>query len=226
VAPLLDNLNPHVDYNRASYDTTHFFNFNSLYELPFGRGKRFLNQSGLVNHIVGGWQLGNIVQIASGAPLSFLDARGTLNRAARANNQTASTNLTKDQIKDLIGYRNVNGTLYFIDPAIIAASGRAANGFGTPTFNGQAFFNVLPGQTGNLERLFINGPMFWNWDASLLKNFRISETTRFQIRVEAFNVTNSTRFNAPTLNINSTTFGRLTGAAAPRIMQFVGRFEF
>lgn len=226
VAPYLDNQNQHIDYNRASYDTTHFFNFNGIYELPFGKGKRFLSEGGWVNQVVGGWQLGSILQITSGAPLSFLDARGTLNRTARSNNQTATTNLTKDQIKDLIGYRNVNGNLYFIDPAVIATSGRAANGFESPTFTGQAFFNVNPGQTGNLERLFINGPMFWNWDASILKNFRISETTRFQIRVEAFNVTNSTRFNAPTLNINSTSFGKLTSAASPRVLQFVGRFEF
>jgi hypothetical protein len=226
VAPYLDNQNPHIDYNRASYDTTHFFNLNSIYELPFGKGKRFLSDGGWVNQLVGGWQLGNILQVTSGAPLSFLDARGTLNRAARANNQTAFTNLSKDAIKDLIGYRNVNGTLYFIDPAVIATSGRGANGFGTPNFSGQAFFNVLPGQTGNLERLFINGPMFWNWDASIIKRFRISESMNFQIRAEAFNVTNSTRFNAPTFNVNSTNFGKLTSAQGPRIIQLAGRFEF
>jgi hypothetical protein len=180
----------------------------------------------LTNQVVGGWQLGNIIQITSGAPLSFLDARGTLNRAARANNQTASSNLSKNAIKDLIGYRNVNGTLYYIDPSVIAASGRGANGFGSANFSGQAFFNDLPGQTGNLERLFINGPMFWNWDGSIVKNFNISETTRFQVRAEAFNVTNSTRFNAPTLNINSTNFGKLTSSGSPRVIQFVGRFEF
>lgn len=226
VAPYLDNQNPQIDYNRASYDTTHFFNLNGIYEVPFGKGRRFLNHGGVVNQIVGGWQIGSILQITSGAPLSFTDARGTLNRAGRSGNQTATTNLSKDQIKDLVGFRNVNGTLWFIDPAVVSSLGRGANGFGQGTFNGQVFFNVEPGQTGNLERLFINGPMFWNWDASLIKNFRISETTRFQVRVEAFNVTNSTRFNAPTFNINSTSFGRITGAAAPRIMQFVGRFEF
>jgi len=227
VAPYLDNLNKHIDYNRASYDTTHFFNFNGIYELPFGKGKKFLSDGGLLNQVVGGWQVGSIIQVTSGAPLSFLDARGTLNRAARANNQTAASNLSKDAIKDLIGFRNVNGSLYFIDPAVISTTGRAANGFGSTAFAGQTFFNVLPGETGNLERLFINGPMFWNWDASILKNFNISEKgARFQIRVEAFNVTNSTRFNAPTLNINSTNFGKLTSAASPRILQFVGRFEF
>ena len=226
VSPYLDNQNQRLDYARAAYDQTHTFNFNGIYELPFGQGKRFLNSNGFLNQVFGGWQLNSIVQISSGAPLSFLDARGTLNRAGRSGNQTASSALTKAQIKDLVGYRNVSGNLYYIDPAIIATSGRAANGFGTTPFTGQVFFNVNPLQTGNVERLFINGPIFWNWDSSLFKNFRITETARFQIRVEAFNTTNSTRFAAPTFDINNANFGKLTGTGAPRVVQFVGRLEF
>ncbi len=227
VAPFLDNQNRRLDYARASYDTTHIFNFNGIYELPFGQGKRFMNQGGLINQIFGGWQINSIVQIASGAPLSFIDARGTLNRAGRSGNQTANSSLTKDQLKELVGTRRTsNGGLFYIDPAIIASTGRAANGFGSALFPGQVFFNVDPLQTGTLERLFINGPIFWNWDASAIKNFRISESTRFQLRFEAFNTTNSTRFNAPTLDINNVNFGKLTGTAAPRIVQVVGRLEF
>ncbi|HEV7698843.1 MAG TPA: hypothetical protein VGO43_01295, partial [Pyrinomonadaceae bacterium] len=226
VNPYLDNANPKLDYSRAAYDTTHSFNLSSIYELPFGKGRHFLNQGGITNQIFGGWQIGNIVQITSGAPITFLDARGTLNRAARANNQTASTNLTKDQIRALLGFRNVNGTLYFIDPSIIGTSGRAANGFGTTPFAGQVFFNVNPGQTGNLERYAFNGPMYWNWDANIIKNFGISESTRLQLRLEAFNVTNSARFGAPSFAVGSTSFGKITSAYGPRIMQIAARFEF
>lgn len=227
VAPYFDNQNPRLDYARASYDTAQFFNFNGIYELPIGKGRYFLNRGGIVDQILGGWQLTSILQISTGAPLSFLDARGTLNRAGRSANQTANSSLTKEQIKDLIGYRSTPQGLYYIDPSVISpTTGRAANGFGSTPFSGQVFFNVNPGQTGNVERLFINGPRFWNWDASIMKNFRITETARFQFRAEAFNVTNSTRFGSPSLNINSATFGRLTSAAAPRVIQFVGRLEF
>ena len=227
-----------MDYSRAAYDTTHIFNFNGIYELPFGKGKRFFDQGGWVDRVFGGFQVTSIVQVASGTPLSILDPRGTLNRAGRSGNQTASSNLTKDQVKDLIGINyvqpgNAQGIpagVYFINPSVIAASGRAANGFGSANFSGQAFFNVNPGETGNLERFFINGPKFWNWDASIIKNIRFKEEMRLQLRLEAFNVTNSTRFfvgPASTIfNINSTTFGRLTSASAPRIVQLVGRFEF
>jgi len=238
VAPYIDNRNPRLDYSRAAYDTTHTINFNGIYELPIGKGRRFLDRGGWLDRVIGGWEVTSIVQVASGTPLSLFDARGTLNRDGRSGNQTANSSLTKDQIKDLIGVNfvpagNSQGLppgVYFIDPSVIAASGRAANGFGSATFPGQVFFNVDPLQTGSTERLFINGPIFWNWDASMIKNFSIREATRFQFRVEGFNLTNSTRFNLNTnstvFNINSTQFGRLTNAAPPRIVQFVGRLEF
>jgi hypothetical protein len=89
---------------------------------------------------------------------------------------------------------------------------------------------VPPGQTGNLERAFVNGPLYVNWDASIIKNIPITERVRFQIRGEAFNVLNRANFfvgNAPTAaNINSATFGRVTSTFGPRIVQFVGRLEF
>jgi hypothetical protein len=238
VAPFLDNQNRSLDYARAAYDTTHIFNVNGLYELPIGRGKRFFDRGGVVDRIIGGWQITSIIQIASGPTLSILDPRGTLNRTGRSANQTANSSLSKDQIKHLIGVYKVDpgnaqgipAGVYYINPSVIAPTGRAANGFGTANFTGQAFFNVDPGQTGNLERFFINGPLFWNWDASVIKNFRITESSRFQFRAEAFNLTNSTRFslapNPGILNINSTTFGRLTSASSPRIIQLVGRLEF
>lgn len=239
VSPYLDNQNRRLDYARASYDTTHILNFNALYELPFGKGRFFFNNAGgVVDRIIGGWQLTSIIQFASGPPLSVLDPRGTLNRGGRSGNQTANSSLTKEQIKDLIGTyyvpagnpQGIPAGVYLIDPSVIATSGRASNGFGSTPFAGQVFFNAQPGQTGSLERFFINGPNYWNWDASLIKNIRIKEDARLQLRVEAFNLTNSTRFfvgPASTIfNINSTAFGRLTSAYSPRIVQLVGRFEF
>ncbi|HEY0726493.1 MAG TPA: hypothetical protein VGD38_00385, partial [Pyrinomonadaceae bacterium] len=100
---------------------------------------------------------------------------------------------------------------------------------------GQVFFNAPPGTTGNLERNFLNGPLFVNWDAGLMKNFYFGETTRFQIRAEAFNVLNRANFfignvsfvpSGTSFDINSTNFGRVNSTFDPRIIQFVGRFEF
>ncbi len=232
--PNLSNRLTEIEYSRADYDATHVFNLNTIYELPFGRGKRWLSDSNALDRILGGWQVTSILQAATGAPITMVDARGTFNRAGRSSRQTPLTNLTKDQIQNLIGiFRTPNG-VFFINPSVInPATGRGSEGFGTTPFAGQVFFNNGPGQTGGLERGFINGPFFLNWDASIIKNIRITENTRFQLRGEAFNVLNRANFFASqlgNLNINSTNFGRITStftsSGAQRVIQFAGRFEF
>lgn len=80
-------------------------------------------------------------------------------------------------------------------------AGVAALGFDQGTFPGQVFFNVPPGQTGNLERNFISGPTFFNWDASIIKNINVTERVRFQIRGEAFNVLNRANFFTGNLDV-------------------------
>ncbi len=248
--PNLSNLFPQIEYSRADYDATHVFNLNTIYELPFGRGKRWFSDVGGWDRVVGGWQVTSILQMATGAPITIADPRGTLTR--RNGRQTANSNLTKNEIKDLIGIFRTPCGVFFINPSVIdinqtalangqcsqltgtgGTKGRGARGFGEATFPGQAFFNVPPGQTGNLERAFINGPFFMNWDASVIKNIRITERTRFQLRFEAFNVLNRANFFSSqfgTLNINSTNFGRITStftsSGAQRVIQFAGRFEW
>ncbi len=227
----LDATRPELEYGRAQYDQTHVFNFNGIYELPFGRGKRFLSNGGLVNAIFGGWQFNGIVRLASGSPFGIFDPRGTLNYNTQSARNPANSSLSKADIKNLVGIFKTSKGIYFIDPKIIdPVTGRASNGYGQPTFAGQVFSNVDPGKVGNVERFFLNGPVYFNVDASLFKNFRITEKTRFQIRAEAFNLFNRTNFaltaGQQLQNINSATFGRLGVDFSPRVIQFAGRFEF
>ncbi len=243
--PYLDNNNRNLDYARTDYDRTHSLNINAIYGLPFGRGKQFFNQGGALERLFGGFQISSLINVSSGAPISIRDLTGTLNRAGRSLRQTANSRLTTDQIKDLVGIFHQNGKVYFINPAVIAPDGTATGGnLGTtPTasFPGQVFFRAQPGQTGNLPRTFINGPRYFNWDAGLMKNITLTERTRLQLRMEAFNVLNNVNFFAPSganavvvgedsniFNINSATFGQITtgNAYPPRIMQFAVRLEF
>jgi hypothetical protein len=252
--PNLDNANPQLEYSRVNYDQTHVFNFNSVYELPFGRGKKFFSDAnGVVNRILGGWQMSNIIRASTGAPINITDPRATLNRSGRITRQTAQTTLNKDQIKDLIGIFSLPCGIFYINPQVLnlnldacnqgviqsRAGGTAGVASVAPTyiggpgaFPGQVFFNNRPGESGGLERNFINGPFYFNWDAGLIKNIPITERVRLQLRVEAFNVLNRanlavTGTQQQTLfNINSANFGRLTAAFSPRIIQFAGRLEF
>lgn len=232
-APFLDILNPQIEYARTSFDQTHIFNANFIYELPFGQGRRWLSSGGVSDRIFGGWQMTSIFRVGSGQPFSINDPLGTLNRAGRSGPQTAQTNLSKSQIRDLTGVFKTPCGIYYINPSVIninsttcAGTGRATEGFGSTPFSGQVFFNNGPGETGGLERRFLNGPWFFNWDASLIKNIRIREEMKFQLRLEAFNLLNNTNFFFSNGNINSTSFGQITSAASPRIVQIAGRFEF
>jgi hypothetical protein len=227
----------------------HNLNANFIYELPFGKGKRFFTDAGSwLDRLVGGWQLTSIIRWDSGAPFSITDPRGTLNRAGRSGRQTAYSDLSKDQIRKLVGEFKTPCGVFFIDPQVInldlnqcnngviaprlagTTAGVASLGFGQPTFPGQVFFNVAPGQTGNIERNFVSGPTYFNWDASIIKNIKITERVRFQMRAEAFNVLNKANLAITNqftqADINSNTFGRLFANFQPRIIQFVGRLEF
>src|SRR5258708_40029844 len=82
---------------------------------------------------------------------------------------------------------------------------------------------------GNMPINFLLGPWYFDWDTSIIKNIRLTEKTKLQLRAEAFNTLNQARFTLPTQfnNINSSTFGRSTGTfPSARVIQFVGRFEF
>ncbi|HEX8287943.1 MAG TPA: TonB-dependent receptor [Pyrinomonadaceae bacterium] len=258
IALLQDNENPKLNYGRTDFDRTHTLNANAVYELPFGRGKRFLNQGGWVDKVFGGFQISSIVNLSSGAPLSVIDPRATASvLAGQYGGQTAISTLTGDQIKDLTGRFETPNGIYFFNPSILYATAnplpgtglpvlqgidlyqplpagytlgsvRAASPLGTAPFPGQVFFFNNAGQTGNLPRNFINGLPYLNWDLGLSKNLRFTETTRLQLRMEAFNVLNhQVPYYGSNTDINSNSFGRITQSYnTPRILQFGARFDF
>jgi hypothetical protein len=253
---LQDSSNPGLNYGRPDYDRTHTLNANMVLELPFGKGKRFLNQGGWANAIFGGLQFTSIVNLSSGPPLAITDPRGTSSIAFKSGRQSATSTLTTAEIKQLTGVFDTANGRYFIDPKVLNAtitnpttgesrqgfdlyqplpagftltSVRAASPFGQAPFAGQVFFFNKAGEVGNLPRNFLNGLPYLNWDAGLSKNIRISETMRLQLRMEAFNVLNhQVPSFATDLNINSDSFGRITTNSynTPRVIQFGARFDF
>ena len=189
-----------------------------------------------MDKLIGGWQVTTIINWSSGVPISIRDPNGTLNRAGRSGRQNANSNLTLDEIRNLVGLRIVDGTIYFIDPAVIGPNGSATNGnvelTADPRFPGQIFFKAQPGATGNLPRNFLDGPNYFNIDAGLIKNIRFGERLNFQFRAEAFNLLNNTNFfiaeSSNIFNVASTSFGIISPGSTydPRIMQFAFRLEF
>ncbi len=228
VEPFLDNGRPQLEYSRADFDQAHIFKANGVWELPVGKGRRFFGGvNRAIDAIIGGWQFSPIITVSSGAPISIIDTRGTFNRNGRSGRQTANSSLSKEQIKDLFKLRVTGDGVFYVPANILSSTGRASEGYGSTPFNGQVFTNIEPGQTGLLERAFLNGPWFFNVDATLAKNFSLWEGARFQLRLEAFNAMNRSNFFLGQFqNINNAQFGRITSTFASRVVQLGGRFDF
>jgi hypothetical protein len=157
------------------FDRTHVFTATFVAELPFGRNKPWLN-SGFLSAIVGGWQLNSLISAYSGQPFSVTASNASLN--APGNTQRA--NQVKPQVQILGG---IGPNQPYFDPLAFAP-------VTTPTF-------------GNAGYDSLRGPGALNTDASLFRNFRITERWRAEFRAEALNLTNTPHFaNPSSTNLN------------------------
>ena len=171
-----DNLR--AEWAVASFDTPQYFAFNGIYELPFGKGKPFLNSNKVVNVIAGGWQLNGITSLISGTPQEVFTASNTLfnyGGSQRANWNGHNPSLGGKISKRLNQYFNVDD---FSQPAAFSY--------------------------GNSPRMLSNlrSPGFISTDFSGIKKIPIYERITGEFRAEAFNL-----FNHPTFGPPDTTFG-------------------
>ncbi|MBI4911028.1 MAG: carboxypeptidase regulatory-like domain-containing protein [Acidobacteria bacterium] len=174
---------------RSDFDRRHVITMNSIYELPFGTGQRFLNRrSRIVNLVVGGWGLNAIGIFQSGEPFSVLSGALTNNGTHQSYAALTGTTLPVPALQDQAG---------IVGPVLFTST----SGFGLPE----------PGSNGAGRNLF-QGPSFWNVDVSVTKGFHVTEGVRLVFRAEAFNFVNHTNFTTGTLNILSPNFGQTPGA--------------
>ena len=217
-----------LEKRRGVNDLTHVFKANAGYELPFGTGQRWLSD-GMLGKVFGGMKLSGIFVAQSGRPISFISARGTLNRVGRSGINTAVTSLSIDELQQLTGlfFHPVTGRPLMFSPELVNAIRndtsllRDQNGF---------LANPGPGTVGNLQLTPVSGPGLWNLDMGFIKRTPITETVNIEFRMEAFNVFNKTNFFIGTAglnqNINATTFGQITQSFDPRILQFALKLNF
>jgi hypothetical protein len=219
----------------SSYDIPHFLSWATIYELPAGQGKRWL-QSGPASWLLGNWQLNYILQVRSGQPYN-LQIAGDL-----ANLRGSAPNAPGNYLRpNLIADPFVPGPVAANpDPncqKTISQGGRAADAVRTTTswFNACAF-GIPSGAFGNLGRNVFRGHRVFNMDLSLFKGIPVSERWDLQLRFEAFNVFNVQNWDVPanlTVNANATQIGanvgRIAGLAqgtTPRQLQFGLRIVF
>jgi len=173
--------NPRGDYGPSEFDVRHRFVVSGFYQLPFK-----------ANRLVGGWEVGTVVQAQTGNPL----------------NPTVAINpgVSLTVRPDVIGPIQVTG-----DPA---------GWFGTGAQFAAEFATPCVGTTchpGSLSRDAITGPGFVNTDFSVIKNTKLTEKFNLQFRGEMFDIFNHPNFGNPGLTFTptSTTFGKITSTRFP-----------
>ena len=215
-----DLRNRRLNYARSDFDRRHSLQSNFVYELPFGNGKALLNgANGVVDRLIGGWQLAGVFALQSGRPFTVYAGSSTL---SNVNQSPANcTGCTPDMGKAF--FDASGGTIFFFDQ----------NARGTalfdPATNKRGIFSVPePGTLGNTGRNFFTAPRYFQWDMSFAKNIRIVEEHSLQFRADLQNVTNTPVFDLPTATITDTTFGRIRTNVqnAARRVQFSLRYSF
>jgi hypothetical protein len=224
VAPRLDVTRPQLGRRRASFDVTHAFSGNFVYELPVGPGRRFWSSAGAWGRMLEGWQLSGIVSWRSGPPISIISGRGTFARQAYSQSNTALTSLTRSELRARTGNFRLNGVPALFDWPLFAAGGTA---------NPEFFRNPDAGDVGTLGLTPVSGPSFTNVDLSLIKRTKLPERVTAELHAEFFNVFNHVNWAVKrnTLgdaveNINDLNFGKFVDTFDPRIIQFALKFNF
>jgi len=173
-----------LNKGRMNDNRTHVFVQSYIYQLPFGKGKRWMSQGSAATWILGGWQLQGITSLMTGQWFSPSAAASLLNAPG---NSTRPNWVAPAHYTGLVG----PGRKFF-DPS--------------------AFAIPLQNTLGNAGRNILVGPGIVNLDASLFRDFTIREGMELTLRVESFNFTNTPHFNNPSGNINSPQFAEVNGA--------------
>ncbi|MET0649289.1 MAG: hypothetical protein ABW208_21985, partial [Pyrinomonadaceae bacterium] len=215
----------------------HSLVFNYILEMPFGKGKRFLNHGGFVDRLVGGFQVTAIHRYRSGSALvprieggqrEFLQRVGYLGNL-RPN--VVSNDFYTDNPSGGVDVRVLNAAAFSrpLDfrnaPAISLDNGATINPAYVNFYNNPLVFfgNAAPSYSG------LRAGPFMTEDLSVMKKTRLTETTFFELRFEFFNLLNRGRYGLANMNLDDVNFGLVTRNAdifQPRRMQVGGRFVF
>ena len=187
------------EYGPTTYDRTNVLNANFVYPFPFYRG-----QSGIVGHLLGGWEMSGIISYGSGLYLTAktiaVDPGGIALLSGPATGRP-----------DYLSNPNHNA------PRTVAE-----------WFNTNAFQEVPSGQyrPGNDPVSNILGPGYEDWDLSLFKNLRFARSVNMQLRGEAYNTFNHVNYSGVSTTLGQTNYGEVTSAGPARVLQLGAKLDF
>ena len=213
---LTNRFNPGLDYGNVIYDRRHRFLVTYLYDLPFGKGQAWLNSGSALNQIVGDWQLAGVTVLQSGP---FLTPYQQSVDPANTNILTTVGQARPDQLQHVSLYAPQRTTSQWLNPSAF------------PYMNLQTAAGNGIGRFGNAPVGGVIGPGTEIFSMSLMKNFSLTEKSKFQFGLEAANVLNHRNYEPPNMQVDSSGFGSITAlqtaeGAGPRSLELSGRITF
>jgi len=189
----------------------HRLSLANIWQLPVGHGQRFGDRiPHFLNALIGGWQMSNIVTLRSGLPVNVSLASNGVDPITGKSYRFMSRNggsLRPNRVGDpLTGTSPHDDRFHFLD----------AN----------AYRVQLVDTAGNAARSSAHGPSFVNFDISVVKQFNLRENVPLDLRLEMFNMFNTTNFRNPSGSYGSSSFGVISSAYDPRIVQVAARVRF
>ncbi len=198
---------PKAEWAPCYYDETQNLTAYAIYDLPFGKGRKFgSDMNKVANAIVGGWTVSPIMTLHSGFPQALYatvaDPTGTGSRGLRPNCDGTNTVYGRRDAPASLG-----GGFIWFDP--------------TNYTNPTTTFGTCAPQLGGLR-----GPGYYNWDISLQKNFQLTERFKVQFRTDFLNAFNAVNLAAHNTSVASATTGQITWAQPAREIQFALKLYF
>lgn len=200
---LQDANNPVASYSVGDIDIPQVLSISPIWELPFGSGRRYLNRTGLVNALAGGWEFSGIVTFHSGNPFTIYSPEDYSNSGSASPQPDRTCNGAGPKTVEEWFNTSCFTTTYL---ALALASG-------VPRF-------------GNSGRNILFGPGLNQSDVSLIKRNKISERFSLEMRAEFFNLFNHPHFANPASTTDTGDFGLIGGAGTQRDIQFGLKLSF
>ena len=226
--------NPSLDRRPSPFDLRHTISAFANYDLPIGSGQFFNLKNKWLDRIAGGWTTSAIVTFSTGAPSQLGGNYQTVNTAA-ATGVVLADGVSLSQISDMFHGQplqkvnqagNTDGRLnravtndftrLAVPLDLVGSDGRANPKYLT--------WNTTAGYLG--QALYVYGKNAFSWNASITKNFRLTEKLKFQLYADAQNVMNHPSWGMGSLSLYSTSFGTVGAPTGSRAMTFRGLLSF
>lgn len=191
-----DPFNRRFDYGTSNDDIPHLAHFSAVWQIPHS------NFHGVAGAVLSGWSLTGITTWRSGFPFSVVSG--------------------VDNSFSGVGYDRAD----YIGGGASLDTGRSHGQLIQQYFNTAAFVPNAIGSFGSSGKNILRAPNFFDTDMGLLKQNKITERTSLQFRAEFFNLFNNVNFSGPNNNLSSSSFGQITSAGSPRILQLALKLNF